>query len=82
MYAIYRTSIETTDPTEGGGVMVPKSKRCVGVASDLRAASAFIQLQPLKPMADGHYFHYDAVPINNEWCALDDLLTPYQPGGA
>ena len=82
MYAIYRTAIETTDPTEGGGAIVPNSKRCVGVASDLRAASAFITTLPLKPLADGPYYHYDAVAINGEWAALEDLLTPNQPGGA
>lgn len=82
MYAIYRTAIESTDPTEGGGVLVPNSKRCVGVAGDLRGAGAFILTLPLKPMADGCYFHYDAIPINGEWCHLDDLLTPNQPGGA
>jgi len=81
MYAIYRTAIQVTDPTEGGGVLVPHSKQCEGVAADLRAASAFIQTLPLKPVANGYYFHYDAVPLNNEWCALDDLLTPNQAGG-
>lgn len=78
MYAIYRTAIETTDPTEGGGVMVPGSKRLVGVAVDLRGASAFIQTLPIKPVADGYYFHYDAVQCNHDWAALDDLLTDNQ----
>ena len=81
MYAIYRTAIEATDPTEGGGVLVPDSKRCVGVADDLRGASAFIQTLPLKPVADGYFFHYDAIQVNGDWVSVKDLLTPNQLGG-
>ena len=75
MHAIYRTVISDNK-------VVPDTKRCVGIASDLRAASAFIQTLPTIPAAGlPDYFHYDAVQINTEWCHIEDLLTQVQVNG-